>query len=191
MKSFQIVLALITFFFSLSSTQANDLEVALSSETAEFMFRSDSSVIGWGGADLAAGLFFNDDDDIVWQFSLLQARQASESSPLTFGIGLRGYAGRLDLLGENILALGVGGEVRYTIPGVMPTAFYLQAHYAPKITSFSDTESLSDVLIRYQIEILPQTMAFAGVRLLEVDTKASNNYDLDDDRLHVGIRFTF
>ena len=191
MKSFQIVLALITFLFSLSSTQANDLEVALSSETAEFMFRSDSSVIGWGGADLAAGLFFNDDDDIVSQFSLLQARQASESSPLTFGIGLRGYAGRLDLPGENILALGVGGEVRYTIPGVMPTAFYLQTHYAPKITSFSDTESLSDVLIRYQIEILPQTMAFAGVRLLEVDTKASNNYDLDDDRLHVGIRFTF
>jgi len=191
MKLFQVLLVLITFFFSFSSVQANDVEVALSSETAEFMFRSDSSVIGWGGADLAAGLFFNDDDDIVGQFSLLQARQASESTPMTFGIGFRGYAGRLDLAKENILALGVGGEIRYTIPGVMPTAFYLQAHFAPKITSFSDTESVSDVLIRYQIEILPQTMAFAGVRLLEVDTKKVNNHGLDDNKVHVGIRLTF
>ena len=191
MKTLRTLLVATSFLFAFSQAQANDLEIALSSETAQFTVRSDSSLIGWGGADLAFGLFFNDEDDIVGQVSLLQARQASKSSPLTFGVGLRGYVGHLDRISENVLALGIGGEIRYTLPGVMPMAIYLQGHYAPKITSFSDTERVTDLLLGYQIEILPQTVAFAGIRRLEVDTEAVKNYDVDDNRLHFGVRFTF
>ena len=191
MKTLRIFLVATATLFSFSPTQANDLEIALSAETAQFTVRSDSSLIGWGGADLAFGLFFNDDDDIVVQMSLMQARQASESSPLTFGVGIRAYAGHLDLIKENVLALGIGGEIRYTLPGVMPMAIYLQGHYAPKITSFSDTERVTDLLLGYQIEILPQTVAFAGIRRLEVDTDVVRNYDVDDNRFHFGIRLTF
>jgi hypothetical protein len=191
MKTLQILFFLVTSLFSFSQAQANGLEIALSSETAQFTVRADSSLIGWGGADLAFGVFFNEDDDIVGQISLMQSRQASEGAPLTFGIGMRGYVGRLDIPNQNILALGIGGEIRYTIPGVMPMATYLQVNYAPKITSFSDTESLADLLLGFQIEILPQTMAFAGIRRLEIDTKSVKNYNGDDNSLHVGIRLTF
>jgi hypothetical protein len=191
MKTLRILLVTVTSLFVFSQAQANDLEIALSSETAQFTVRSDSSLIGWGGADLAFGLFFNDNDDIVGQISLMQARQASEGAPLTFGIGMRGYVGHLDLSSQNILALGIGGEIRYTIPSVMPMAIYLQVNYAPKITSFSDTESVSDLLLGFQLEILPQTIAFAGIRRLEVDTEAVKNYDVDDNRVHLGVRFTF
>jgi hypothetical protein len=191
MKTLRILLVTVTTLFAFSQAQGNDLEIALSSETAQFMVRSDSSLIGWGGADLAFGLFFNEDDDIVGQISLMQSRQASEGAPLTFGIGMRGYVGRLDLSSQNVLALGIGGEIRYTIPGVMPMAIYLQAHYAPKITSFSDTESVADLLLGIQFEILPQTIAFAGIRRLEVDTEAVTNYDADDNGLHLGVRLTF
>jgi hypothetical protein len=192
MKMIRILLATFIYLGVFSQAQANDLELALSSETAQFTVRTDSNVIGgWGGADLAFGFLFNDDDDFVGQVSLMQSRQASEASPLTFGIGLRVYAGSLDNINEDVLALGVGGEVRYTIPGKMPMALYLQGHYAPKVTSFSDAESVSDTLIRYQIEILPQTMAFAGVRLLKADTKTVKNYEVDDNKFHVGVRFTF
>lgn len=191
MKTLRILLVTVTTLFAFSQAQGNDLEIALSPETAQFMVRSDSSLIGWGGADLAFGLFFNEDDDIVGQISLMQSRQASEGAPLTFGIGMRGYVGRLDLSSQNVLALGIGGEIRYTIPGIMPMATYLQANYAPKITSFSDTESLADLLLGFQIEILPQTIAFAGIRRLEIDTKSVKNYDVDDNSLHVGVRLTF
>ena len=187
----KLLLASFALFGFLPQAQANDLELALSSETAELTVRSDSSLIGWGGADLAFGLFFNDDDDVVGQLSLLQARQASKGAPLTFGVGLRAYAGRLDEIRENVLAIGIGGEVRYTIPGTMPMSIYLQGHYAPKITSFDDTEEVSDLLLRYQVEILPQTTAFIGVRHLEIDTDAVNGYEVDDDRFHAGVRLTF
>ena len=191
MKTLQILFIVIASLLSFPQVQANGIEIALSSETAQFTVRSDSSLIGLGGADLDFGLFFNDDNDIVGQISLMQSRQASEGTPLTLGIGMRAYVGHLDVSSQNILALGLGGEIRYTIPGVMPMATYLQANYAPKITSFSDTKSVADLLLGFQIEILPQTIAFAGIRRLEIDTKTVKNFDVDDNSLHVGVRLTF
>ena len=104
----------------ISTSNANDFEAALSSETAQFTFRSDSSLIGWGGSDLAFGLFYNEDDDFIGQVGLLQMRQASEENPLTFGVGVKGYLGTLDDVDQDVLAFGIGGEIRYTIPGTMP-----------------------------------------------------------------------
>ena len=171
---------------------ANDFEAALTSETAQITFRSDSSLIGWGGSELALGLFYNDADDVVGQLSLFQRRQASEKNPLTLGVGVRAYLGTLDVLNRDIAALAIGGEVRYTIPGTMPMAIYLTGHFAPKITSFADTEKVTDVNLGFQIEVLPQTTAFAGFRSLEVDPEnAAGTAELDDDHLHVGIRLTF
>ncbi len=170
---------------------ANDFEAALTSETAQFTFRSDSSLIGWGGSELGFGLFYNDASDYVGQISLMQRRQASEQTPLTLGVGARLYMGQLDDLDQNIFALGIGGEIRYTVPGVMPMSIYLMGHYSPKITSFSDTETIFDYNFGFQIEVLPQTTAFIGVRHLEVEVENGGDYEMDDDRVHLGIRLTF
>lgn len=172
-------------------TQANDLEAALTSETAQFTFRSDSSLIGWGGSELGFGLFYNDVSDYVAQLSLMQRRQSSKQHPLTLGVGVRMYAGQLDDINQDIFAIGIGGEIRYTIPGVMPMSVYLRGHFAPKITSFADVEEIYDYNLGFQIEVLPQTTAFIGVRHLEVGLENGRDYEMDDDRVHVGIRMTF
>ncbi|MFT5502411.1 MAG: hypothetical protein ACI8XC_000116, partial [Gammaproteobacteria bacterium] len=125
------------YLFS-SSALANDFETALSSETAQFTFRSDSRLIGWGGAELGFGLFYNDASDYLLQLSLLQARQASQKAPLTLGVGVKAFVGQLDDLNADVLGMAIGGEIRYTVPGVMPVAIFLRGYYAPKITSFSD-----------------------------------------------------
>lgn len=174
-----------------SLAKANDIEAALTSETAQFTFRSDSSVIGWGGAELGLGFFYNDADDYVAQLSIMQRRQASKNTPLTLGVGLKMYLGSLDNVNQDIFAVGIGGEARYTFPGVMPMSLYFTAHYAPKITSFSDTEEILDTNIGFQVEILPQTVAFIGLRNLKLDLKSGQKYDMDDDRLHIGVRLTF
>lgn len=186
---FRSLLGCILLFPGLSL--ANDFEAALTSETAQFTFRSDSSLIGWGGSELGFSLFYNDADDFVGQVSLMQRRQASKQNPLTLGVGVRAYLGQLDNIDEDIVAVGIGGEIRYTIPGVMPMSIYLAGHFAPKITSFADTEELVDYNLGFQIEVLPQTTAFIGVRHLEVDLDNGAEYEMDDDRLHIGIRMTF
>ena len=190
MKSFRISYFFLLVIASITVTNASDFEAALSSDTAEFTFRSDSSLIGWGGADLALGLFYNDESDLIGQASLMQMRQASEETPLTFGVGVKGYLGYLDDPDEEVLALAIGGEVRYTIPGTMPMALYARGFWAPDITSFTDVEGVLDYSFGFQIEALPQTIAFVGVRHLEFKLE-DGDYDADDSNIHLGVRLTF
>ena len=176
---------------SISAANANDFEAALSSETAQFTFHSDSSLIGWGGADLALGIFYNDDSDFIGQASLIQMRQPSADTPITFGVGVKAYLGQLDDPDQDVAAFAVGGDVRYTIPGTMPMAVYARGFYAPEITSFADIKEVVDYTIGFQIEILPQTIGFVGIRHLEFDTDDEGSYDADDDNIHIGVRLTF
>jgi hypothetical protein len=111
-RSIALGLLLLT---ALSNANANDFEATLSKETAQFTFRSDSSLIGWGGSDLALGLFYNEESDFILQASLLQMRQASQENPLTFGVGVKGYLGVLDDPDEDVFAFAIGGQLRYTI----------------------------------------------------------------------------
>ena len=171
--------------------RANDFEAALSTETAQFTFYSDSSLIGWGGSDLALGLFYNDDSSLVAQGSLMQMRQASEDAPLTFGVGVKAYAGSVDDNDETVVAFAIGGEIRYTIPGTMPMAVYGRGFYGPKITSFADAEEVTDLTAGFQIEAMPQTIAFIGIRHLEFGIDGKNDYEADDNNIHVGVRLTF
>ncbi len=83
MKMLRLTTLALIFCGLSSQLQANDLELALSKDTAQFTFRSDSSMIGWGGADLAFSLFYNDNNDILGQVSLLQLRPPSEDNPLS------------------------------------------------------------------------------------------------------------
>jgi hypothetical protein len=190
MKSFRSSCFSLLVLVSISAVNASDFEAALSSDTAQFTFRSDSSLIGWGGSDLAFSLFYNDESDFIGQASIIQMRQASEETPLTFGVGVKGYLGSLDDPGEDVFAFAIGGEVRYTIPGTMPMAVYGRGFWAPDITSFGDVEGVLDYTVGFQVEALPQTVAFVGIRHLEFDLD-EGDYEADDDNIHIGVRLTF
>jgi len=83
MKSFRLSCVFLIGLGFFAPSQASDFEAALSSETAQFTFRSDSSVIGWGGADLGLGLFYNKESDLILDGSLMQMRPATEENLLT------------------------------------------------------------------------------------------------------------
>src|SRR5210317_494066 len=192
MKPFLLTCISLFALTSISQARANDFEAALSTKTAQFTFRSDSSLIGWGGADLGVGFFFNDDDSWLVDGSLMQMRQASEDAPLTFGVGVKAYAGSIDddNNDEDVVAFALGGEVRYTIPGTMPMAVYGRGFYAPEITSFADSEEITDFTVGFQVEAMPQTVAFVGIRHYEVEVD-NGDHKLDNNNLHVGVRLTF
>ncbi len=184
-------LAVLPLMLFSSMTFSNDFEASLSSETAQFSLYSDSSVVGWGGSDLAMRLLYNEADDFIAQAEIMSIRQADEATPITLGVGVKGYLGRLDILDESVFAVAIGGSVRYVVPAKMPFTLYANLFIAPKITSFSDTEELVDLNIGGQIEIMPQTIMFMGYRRFEMDTKKANEYRVDDGNVHFGIRLTF
>jgi len=171
--------------------QASDLEIALSSDAAQFTFRSDSSLIGWGGADLAFSFLYTDADDFLGEFSLMQSSQPSAENRFTLGVGVKAYLGRLDSVDDSVFAIGIGGEVRYTFPDSMPMAVYLGGYIAPEITSFGDTDGIVEYVLGYQIELLPQTIAFVAVRNIEIENDNTADYKILDSDVRVGVRLTF
>jgi hypothetical protein len=191
MKVLRIIVLGLTCGGFVNQLQASDLEIALSSDAAEFTFRSDSSMIGWGGADLGVSLLFNDADDLLVEMSLMQNSVPSEQKRFTAGVGVKAYVGRLDQINDNVFALGIGGEVRYTFPGSMPMAVYLSGYIAPEITSFGDTDGIVEYELGYQIEILPQTKAFVAIKNIEIESNNNSEYKLVDSELFIGVRLTF
>lgn len=185
------VLALLTFFLFSTTSYSNDFEASLSSKTAQFSLYSDSSVVGWGGSDLAVRLFYNEANDILAQAEIMSIRQADESTPLTLGVGVKAYLGLLDSTDENLLSVAIGGSARYVIPAKMPVTLYANIFIAPQITSFSDAVSMKDYNAGVQVEIMPQTVMFMGYRRLNLKTKDASNYRADDHNIHFGIRLTF
>ena len=191
MKRFISACSGVLLLAAMFNVSANDFEAALSSETAQFTFRSDSSLIGWGGADLALGFFYNDNDDYVFSGSLLQMRPPSAETPLTFGPGVKAYFASLDGVDDEVGALAIGGSVRYTIPGTTPMHIYGTVYYAPEIVSFSGAEGVTEFDVGFRIEAIPQTVFFVGIRHLEFDHEDDSSYEVDDDEVHFGIRLTF
>jgi len=191
MKALRILILGLACGGFVNHLQASDLEIALSSDAAQFTFRSDSSLIGWGGADLGFSFLYTDADDFLGEVSLMQSSQPSAENRFTLGVGVKAYIGRLDLVDDSVLAIGIGGEVRYTFPGSMPMAVYLSGHIAPEITSFGDTDGIVEYVLGYQIELLPQTNAFVAVRNIEIENDNNADYKILDSDVRIGVRLTF
>ncbi len=175
-----------------SSVQSTGLDLALSDQTASFMLLTDSSSLGYGGADVGYGVFFNEENDFILNARfLVTGNPASSGLPLQFGVGAKAYLGSFDRADLDLGAIGIGGLVRYVIPSsIAPMAATVEAYHAPNITSFVDAESLTEISFRYEFEIVPSTSAYLGYRLIEVDFETLDDAEFDDE-FHIGIRLTF
>lgn len=173
-----------------TSAQASGFDISLSDETANVVYLTDSGSFGYGGADIGFGLFFNEADDAVAHANILVTSNPQSGNNFQFGVGAKGYLGTLDVPDEDVAAIGIGGLVRYVIPSATPMGISLEGYFAPDITSFSDTESLREVIARFELEVMPSTRGYIGYRVLEPEMDVAGDVEIDDE-FHVGIRFLF
>ena len=174
------------------AVQASGLDLGLGDKSASITLLTDSSSLGYGGADVGYGIFFNEDDDIIVNANFMVIGQpASAGRPMQFGVGAKIYIGNYDRDDLDIGAIAIGGQFRYVIPSsVAPMALSIEAYYAPGISSFADTDSLGELIFRYEFEVASSTRAYVGYRRLEVDFETVDNVELDDN-FHIGIRVNF
>lgn len=171
--------------------QGQALELALSDESAHFRVEAESSLIGYGGANLGLGLLYNEDDDLAVNLGLETTGAPAGGGPLAFTVGVRGYAAWLDRPDDHVAALALGGGASYVIPANMPMSLGATAYVAPGITTFGDGDALWDINARYAVEVTPGTSVFLGYRLLETDLDGrAGDYTLDD-RPHVGVSIRY
>mgnify|MGYP006297608205 CR=1 FL=1 len=169
---------------------AAGVDISLSDETAHIQYLTDSGSIGYGGADVGFGVFFNEADDVLGTANLLVTSNPASGNNLQFGVGAKAYAGEIDAIEEDVAAIAIGGLVRYVIPSQTPMGIALEGYVAPKVTSFDDTRSLSEVMTRFEIEVMPSTRGYIGYRWLEPELERAGDVELDD-QVHVGIRIVF
>jgi len=176
-----------------STANAAGLDISLSDRTAHFQYLFDSGSLGYGGADVGAGIFFNEADDVLGTGHLLATSNPDGPSNIQFGVGAKAYAGvdeRTNSDDQTIGAVGVGGLVRLILPAQTPMGVAVEGYRAPPITSFGDTRDLSEIMARFEIEVMPSTRGYVGYRLLEPDTEDFGDVAFDDE-FHVGIRITY
>lgn len=183
-------LALAGLALCTSGAQAAGFDISLSDETAHLQYLTDSGSLGYGGADIGFGLFYTEADDYLGTANLLVTSNPASGNNFQFGVGAKGFAGEVDTINEDVAAIGIGGLVRYIIPSQTPMGIAVEGYFAPRITSFGDTEELREVMTRFEIEVMPSTRGYIGYRFLEPELERAGDAELDDS-VHVGIRVLF
>ncbi len=172
-------------------SHAAGLDLRLSNESAELTYLFNSSSFYSGGADVGAGLFINNDDDMMLSLSWVVSGQGlGANEAFSYGVGIKGYGLMVDELDQDGGALAIGGQLRYLIPGPVSVAMVAEGFISPKITSFADVEKMTEFRIAAEFEVNKETSAYIGYRILEVDLDEKNGYEVDEN-IHIGIRLAF
>lgn len=171
------------------SAHASSLDISLGDESANIMLMMEGANLSLGGADVGAGVFFNENDDIVLHANWLGVNaRAAQNQPYSIAAGAKLYMGELDAADESLGGIGVGGRVALVRPHpTMPMSFGVEAYYAPNITSFGDAENILELNVRFELDITPSTKVYAGYRLLEAEFEGTGDVELDDS-VHFGVR---
>jgi len=166
---------------------------------AEITFFTQNASFGYGGADIGAGILFNQYNDFIANGStLVSGNSAGDVKALQFGVGAKLYGGdisgpdatRVDIKGG---AVAIGGQIRYVFPSSTPLAVLGEVFYAPEVTSISEFDRLLEYRVALELEVTPSARAYVGYRLMEVDFKAFGGnvrYEVDDSA-NIGVRFEF
>lgn len=178
---------------------AGSIDLSFSDETGYIQFHTNMDKLFQGGAEMGAGVLFDENDNTLFTADVMVTSQAPEiGQPYQIGVGMKGYFADLDR-SIDVAALGVGGKVTYVIASQYrrPSAISAYGYFSPSVITFGDSKRIWEYGIDYELEIIPTAFGYIGYRAVEakldsgevpdgVDTKV-----IFDDRLHVGLKFIF
>lgn len=192
MKAIKSVASLLFLMIIVMRADANGIDFRLASKSAEFIFLTQSSTFGYGGADIGFSVFTNDRDDLIGTASVLVSGSSTgDVRALHFGVGAKAYAGTLETIGSDKGgALAIGGQVRYVFPAATPLAVLGEIFFAPSVVSVGDFAGVREYRLALELEVTPSARAYVGYRFLEVQRETGGDLELDD-QLHAGVRFSF
>jgi len=189
-KSFSALVLLLM----VSQASASGFEFRVAQETAEVSYLYKSSAFGKGGSDVAWSYLFNEKKDKMASASfLISGNGAGSKRALQFGVGVKAFAtelgGTADVQGGGI---GIGGLFRYVFSSATPVAILVEAYSVPTITSFGDTDNLSEARFALELEVAPSARAYIGYKTVSFKNEANTKVEYElDDSTHFGVRLSF
>ncbi len=160
-------------------------ELALSNDTLQVRYIS--KMEAGDESRLIGGVFLGEERDLVMNAGMMYGVDLGRRFDFTLGPQL--YAALLRDENEDVMALSLGGEVRFYFDPQRRFAVSGQAFYAPDILSFGSADSLTDLSARAEMQVSDRVMAFAGMRWFEFDLIDGGGERTLQEELFVGIRY--
>jgi hypothetical protein len=171
-----------------NNSSAASFDINLSNRSAQIRY---ATVIGGstlGRTESSMAFLYNDSDKYVVDFRLLVIDVAGSKSPgLELGVGPKFYYGHGD--NGNAVVIGLGGQLRYNVPGLPRVNFGLDGYYAPNIVSFANAKNLYEVDLRAGYEIMPTADVYLGYR--HIHAKFDSGQETLDESTMIGLKISF
>lgn len=179
---------------ALSATQAQafsfapgSLEANINNDTLQVEY--DRPMTGTSNLHTNASLLYteeHEDSALVGTLGL----QGVETDGRTFRAAIGGRLYLMDAPGLDAgVALAVGGLFYHVLPGAQRVSMGGYGWYAPKVTSFGDTERVYELGGRVAYRAIQNTDVFLGYRHLNLKTDQGSG--TLEKGLHVGFRLNF
>jgi hypothetical protein len=160
-------------------------ELALSNDTLEARYLSkmergdDSRLVG--------GVFLGEERDVVLNAAMMFGVDLGRRFDVALGPQL--YAALLRDENEDVMALSLGGEMRFYFDPQRRFALSGKAFYAPDILSFGSADNLADLSARAEMQVSDRVMGFAGMRWFEFDLIDGSGERTLQEEVFVGLRY--
>ena len=169
----------------IEETDGEAAELALSNDTLElrYLAKMDSGDQG----RLVGGVFLGEERDLVLDAGMMFGVDLDRRFNLAFGPQL--YAALLRDENQDVMALSLGGELRFYFDPQRRFAISGRAFYAPDILSFGSADNLTDLSARAEMQVSERVMAFAGMRWFEFDLIDGGGERTLQEEVFVGMRY--
>ena len=181
-------LVVILLLLGSASAGAQEIDLTLSDNSALFRYLQNAKT-DYGNSQVDAGFLYTDTNDFLLMLGIQVEGEAGSGSPgLHLGVGIKGFSVNTDNF--DLLALAIGGEVRYSLPSQPRLGFRGQIYHAPNIVTFMDADRLTYATLAIEYELLQQASVYLGYRNVQADILGNANAEIDDDT-HIGFRIVF
>lgn len=180
----RIILAALAASFS-SAVLADSLDINLNDDSIQAIYATN-----WRAAEFNMGLLSNtDQNDWVTSIGLLTlGEQRTGNTRIEGGLGGKIYLA--DVAKQDVLALGLGGQLR-AFPNNGPIGFSGYLYYAPDIVTAMDAKKFWELGARAEFEAVKKSAnIYLGYRKVRADLDDGRDITVDSG-LHAGIKITF
>ncbi len=173
-----------------SQVMADSLDLNLNNDSMRLTYEADMTRDK--GLLLDAGYYYNDrrsgsSADLAHVGLYVAGDNWSQSGVFNIKVGGRLIYTAVDPY--NVMALGLGGEVRFS--PVHRLGLGADAYYAPRVATFLDGERYTEYGVKIDYQLLTQAFVYVGYRKIDVEVENFGyKYRLDDSG-HVGLKILF
>lgn len=180
--------ALLLATTSLNASAASSIEANLSNDTAQVEF--DTKIPSTANLYVNASLLYTEENKHHSAVVGTVGFQGVETDNASYRAAVGGRLYFYDYGRLNGSAVAVGGLFYHTVPGAQRVSAGGYGWYAPKVTSFGDTEHVFEVGGRVAFRVIQNTDIFVGYRYLKVKN-VKHGVDRTKDALEKGINVGF